>query len=377
MSSQPPKQTILHLSTTSGPGGAERVISSLSEALNTGGRRVVVGLFRPGWLQAECERLRVETIIMPLSGPLHLGWFFDCLRLIRRERVALIHAHEFSAIVYGWIVSRLALIPFIGTIHGKNYFWEKARRRAAYRIIARTATLVAVSEDLKQFVTEKVGIQNGRIRVIYNGVTPGPPVSDAEVERCRSELGIQAGDRVLGTVGSLYLVKGHTFLLDAMPAVLQRFPNTVLIIAGRGELEVPLKDQAKRLGIEEKVRFLGMRQDIPRLLALMDVFVLPSLSEGLSMALLEAMAAEKPVVATQVGGNPELVEEGKTGMIVTAEDAEELAAALMKMLEEPTLMHFFGRTGAVRVQRKFSTHRMVEQYADLYSAHSASLNTVA
>ncbi|WHZ29214.1 MAG: hypothetical protein OJF51_004015 [Nitrospira sp.] len=374
MSPHVPKQTILHLSTTSGPGGAERVISSLSSSLNTEGRRVMVALFRPGWLQTECERLEVETIIMPLSGPLHLGWFFNCLRLIRRERVALIHAHEFSAIVYGWIVSRLARIPFIGTIHGKNYFWEKARRRAAYRIIARTAMLVAVSEDLKRFVVERVGIPADRIKVIYNGVTPGPPVNDAEVERCRLELGIQGGDIVLGSVGSLYPVKGHTFLLEAMPTVLKRFPNTVLIIAGRGELEVPLKDQAKRLGIEQNIRLLGMRQDIPRLLALMDVFVLPSLSEGLSMALLEAMAAGKPVVATRVGGNPELVEEGKTGMLVTAEDAAELAASLMKMLEEPTTMHSLGRTGAVRVQQEFSTHRMSHQYADLYSA---SLSTIA
>lgn len=373
MSTQPPKQTVLHLSTTSGPGGAERVISSLSASLNTGRRRVVVGLFRPGWLQTECERLGVETIIMPLSWPLHLGWFLNCLRLIRRERVALIHAHEFSAIVYGWIVSRLARIPFIGTIHGKNYFWEKARRRAAYRIIARTATLVAVSEDLKRFVVEKIGIPADRIKVVYNGVTPSPPVNEAEVERCRVELDIQAGDIVLGSVGSLYPVKGHTFLFDAMPAVLERFPNTVLIIAGRGELEVPLKDQAKSLGIEQHIRLLGMRQDIPRLLALMDVFVLPSLSEGLSMALLEAMAAGKPVVATQVGGNPELVEEGKTGMLVTAEDASELAASLITMLEEPTTMHFFGRIGAVRVQRQFSTHRMSNQYADLYSV---SLNAI-
>lgn len=368
MSTQPPKQTILHLSTTSGPGGAERVISSLSASLNTGRRRVVVGLFRPGWLQTESERLGVETIIMPLSGPLHLGWFLNCLRLIRRERIALIHAHEFSAIVYGWIVSRLARIPFTGTIHGKNYFWEKARRRAAYRIIARTATLVAVSEDLKRFVVEKIEIPADRIKVIYNGVTPSPQMSDAEIERCRSELGIQTGDRVLGTVGSLYPVKGHTFLLDAMPTVLERFPNTVLIIAGRGQLEVLLKDQAKRLGIEHNIRLLGMRQDIPRLLALMDVFVLPSLSEGLSMALLEAMAAGKAIIATRVGGNPELVEEGKTGMLVTAEDATELAASLITMLEEPTTMHFFGRIGAVRVQQQFSTHRMSNQYADLYSA---------
>ncbi|MCS6305653.1 MAG: glycosyltransferase family 4 protein [Nitrospira sp.] len=366
MSTQLPKQTILHLSTTSGPGGAERVISSLSASLNTEGRRVMVGLFRPGWLQTECERLGVETIIMPLSGPLHLGWFLNCLRLIRRERVALIHAHEFSAIVYGWIVSRLARIPFIGTIHGKNYFWEKARRRAAYRIIARTATLVAVSEDLKRFVVERIGIPADRIKVIYNGVTPSPPVNDAEVERCRVELGIQAGDIVLGSVGSLYPVKGHTFLLDAMQAVLERFPNTVLIIAGRGELEVPLKDQAKSLGIEQNIRLLGMRQDIPRLLALMDVFVLPSLSEGLSMALLEAMAAGKPVVATRVGGNPELVQQGHAGLLVPSQDAGGLADALIVLLGDPITLRRFGEAGAERVRKDFSTDHMAEQYRRLY-----------
>ncbi len=136
-------------------------------------------------------------------------------------------------------------------------------------------------------------------RLIY-----GWPASPRETHLSSSELGIQAGDRVLGAVGSLYPVKGHKFLLDAMPTVLQYFPNTVLIIAGRGQREVLLKNEVKRLRFEEKVRFLGMRQDIPRLLALMDVFVFPSLSEGLSMALLEAMAAGKPVVATRVPSVP-------------------------------------------------------------------------
>src|SRR5262245_25285748 len=131
------KITVLHLSTSSGPGGAERMISSLTAALNEGQFRIVVGLFRHGWLQAECERLGVETCVVPLGGPFHLKWFAKCLALVRLENVQLIHAHEFSAILYGWIISRLARIPFVGTIHGKNYFWEKWRRRVAYRLIAR------------------------------------------------------------------------------------------------------------------------------------------------------------------------------------------------------------------------------------------------
>jgi glycosyltransferase involved in cell wall biosynthesis len=367
MTAESKKDTILFLSTSSGPGGAERVISTLSAALNTQHRRVIIGLFRPGWLQTECQRLGVETTILPLSGLFHLGWFLECIRLIRREKVSLIHAHEFSAVVYGWIVSLIARIPFVGTIHGKNYFWEKARRRLAYRLIARTGTLVAVSEDLKRFIAEKAGIPGRRLRVIYNGIMPGAPVDEVEIERCRSELGIRSGDTVLGAVGSLYPVKGHRFLLDAMPLVLQRFPDTVLIMAGRGELDVSLKEQAKRLGIEEKVRFLGMREDVPRLLGLMDVFVLPSLSEGLSMALLEAMAAGKPVVATRVGGNPELVEEGKTGLLVRGQDADDLAASLIGMLGKPTTMRQFGQAGAERVKGQFIFHHMVQRYSNCYS----------
>jgi len=342
------------------------VISTLSAELNRAGFRIIVGLFRQGWLQMECERLGVETQVIPLLGPLHFRWFANCLHLVRHEKIAVIHAHEFSAIVYGWIVARLAGVPFVGTIHGKNYFWEKLRRRLAYRTVARRGQLVAVSEDLKHFIVNTVGIPASRIQVIYNGVEPSLRMSDAEVDRCRTELGLRAGDLVIGTVGSLYPVKGHQYLLDAMPAVLRGYPNAILLLVGRGELEVSLKEQAKRLGIEERVRFLGMRQDVPRLLAVMQVFVLPSLSEGLSMALLEAMVSGKPAVATRVGGNPELVEHGKTGLLVQAENATALANSLMRVLGDRTMMHQFGRAGAARIQQHFSVIQMAIRYRDLY-----------
>ena len=125
MTVQLDKPTILFLSTSSGPGGAERVISTLAAMLNQERIRIIIGLFRPGWLQTECQRLGVETRVIPLAWPLHLKWFLECFRLIRREKVALIHAHEFSAIAYGWIVSRFTNIPLVGTVHGKNYFGKK------------------------------------------------------------------------------------------------------------------------------------------------------------------------------------------------------------------------------------------------------------
>ena len=117
------KPTVLVLSTSSGPGGAERVISTLSSVLNKE-FRILVALFRPGWLQTECERLGVQTYVIPLAGPLHIKWFIACFQLMRREHVQLIHAHEFSAILCGWILSVLARIPMVGTIHGKNYFFN-------------------------------------------------------------------------------------------------------------------------------------------------------------------------------------------------------------------------------------------------------------
>ena len=351
------------------------MISTLTAALDQGQFRIIVGLFRPGWLQAECEALGVKTSVMPLGGRFNLQWFRACLRLLRRERVALIHAHEFSAILCGWIVATLAGVPFVATVHGKNYFWEKLRRRVAYRLVSRHGTMVAVSQDLKRFVCEKVGIVEKQVQVIYNGVAPAQTVTDEEVQKCKAELGILGCYPVLGVVGSLYPVKGHRFLLETMPEVLRRWPKARLLVIGRGELDVALKEQAEQMAIGAHIHFLGMRQDVPRLLSVLDAFVLPSLSEGLSLALLEAMASGKPVVATRVGGNPEVVEDGQTGILVQSEDARDLAANLVKLLSDSGMMQQFGRQAAERVRQHFSMGQMVDRYRDLYAQSLAIPNS--
>ncbi|OQW62567.1 MAG: hypothetical protein BVN29_19400 [Nitrospira sp. ST-bin5] len=360
------KTTVLHLSTSSGPGGAERMISTLAAALNQGQVRVIVGLFRSGWLQAECEQFGVRTIVIPIAGVLGLQWFLGYWGLIRKERVALIHAHEFSAIILGWMLAKMAGVPLVATVHGKNYFWEKWRRRVAYRIVSRYGSLVAVSADLKRFICDKVGVAAERVQVIYNGVAAAQPVADEEAQKCKAELAIVGRYPVLGVVGSLYPVKGHRFLISAMPEIIRRWPGAVMLVIGRGELEASLKAQAELLGIEENIRFLGIRQDVPRLLSVLDAFVLPSLSEGLSLALLEAMAAGKPVVATAVGGNPELVEQGQTGFLVSSEDAGSLATKLIELLQDPLMMRRFSEHGAKRVRQLFSLEHMVGEYRGLY-----------
>jgi glycosyltransferase involved in cell wall biosynthesis len=226
--------------------------------------------------------------------------------------------------------------------------------------------MVAVSEDLKRFVVAQTGMAEDRVQVIYNGVDEAPETDLAKTSQYKRDLGLSEDELVVGVVGNLYPVKGHTYLLDAVPQVLKTCPKTTFLLIGRGELEVPLKTKVKTLGIEEKVRFLGLRHDVPKLLAIMDVFAMPSLSEGLSIALLEAMAAGKPVVVTRVGGNPELVVEGQTGYLVPAGDAQSLAEAILALLGDSNRAKMFGMRAKHIVKERLTVAHMADQYLKLY-----------
>lgn len=362
----PPLLTILFLSTSSGPGGAERVISNLAASLDPKRFRAVLCLFRPGWLQEQSESRGIRTFIIPTKGMTDWRWASQFGRLLRQEQVDLIHAHEFDANVQGTFVAALTGIPLIATVHGKNYFWERLRRRLAYRWVSRRATMVAVSEDLKQFIVEKVGVSPGRVKVLYNGVDTFPHCDSASVAQCRKELGLPENHQIVGIVGNLYPVKGHQYLIESIPSVLAKCPNTTFVFAGRGQLEGELRAQAHRLGVEERVCFLGLRQDIAKILAMLDVFVLPSLSEGLSMAILEAMIAGKAVVATAVGGNPELVLDGETGFLVPPRDSRMLAAKLITLLTDRQQAASFAEKSKRRAEEQFSLRIMVSSYQSLY-----------
>lgn len=358
--------TVLHLSSSSGPGGAERIVCALAASLDRTRFRSLIGLFRPGWLKDQCESRGLRTYVFSRDGFMQWKWMRDCYRLIKQEQVDVIQAHEFDAIVHGALVAKIAGVPMVATIHGKHYFWEKGRRRWAYRWVSRYAKMVAVSEDLKRFVVEQTGMAVGRIQVIYNGVDQAPKADPAQAGQYKKDLGLAGDELVVGIVGNLYPVKGHTYLLDAIPQILKDCPKTTFLFIGRGELDVPLKTKAKTLGIEEKVRFLGLRQDVPKLLAIMDVFAMPSLSEGLSIALLEAMAAGKPVVVTRVGGNPELVVEGQTGYLVPAGQAPPLAEAMLSLLRDQTQAKAFGVRAQHIVEERFTLDLMANQYSILY-----------
>ncbi len=360
--------TVLHLSSSSGPGGAETVAASVAAGLDPARYRSVVCLFRDGWLRERCERLGLDTHIVRMRGALDLTWLRQFTGLLRDRHVAVIHAHEFGANTWGTMAGRLARVPVVATVHGRSYYADRARRRLAYRVVSRAATMVAVSEDVRRFVVESAGVSSRRVRVVHNGIGPQLPVSPEVSQRARLELGISTGEPVVTVVGSLYPVKGHRYLLEAAPQILKTCPSTVFLVAGRGDCEAALREQAQSLGVEARVRFLGLRQDVPTLLELGDVFVQPSLSEGLSIAILEAMAAARPVVTTRVGGNPELVVDGETGLLVEPADAAGLALAVTRVLANPTEGRRLGANGLARVRSRFSIGTMVGQYETIYDA---------
>ena len=369
--------TVLHLSSSSGPGGAEAVMAAVAAGLDPTRYRSVVCLFREGWLRERCQGLGLETHVLPMHGMLDLGWLRRFTALLRERQVALIHAHEFGANTWGTMAGRLAGRPVVATVHGRSYYAESPRRRLAYRVVSRAATMVAVSDDVRRFVVESTGVSPRRVRVVHNGIGTPAPVSSEARAMVRTELGILDGEQVVTVVGSLYPVKGHRYLLEAAPQILTLCPSTVFLFAGRGDCEAELRAQARSLGLEARVRFLGLRQDVPALLALADVFVQPSLSEGLSIAILEAMAAARPVVTTRVGGNPELVVDGETGLMVEAANASALAAAVTRVLSDAGEARRFGDRGRERVQTRFSTGAMVKDYEAIYDGALGRPATVA
>jgi glycosyltransferase involved in cell wall biosynthesis len=343
-------------------------MASVASGLDALRYRSVVCLFRDGWLRARCEQVGLETHIVPIAGVLDVRWLRQFSRLVRDRDVGLIHAHEFGANTYGTLAGRLTRVPVIATVHGRSYYADWGYRRLAYRIVSRAAGMVTVSKDLKRFVVERTGASARRVRVVYNGIGLLGPVSAEARARLRAELGIRDGERVVTVVGNLYDVKGHRYLLEAAPSVLRACPSTVFLIAGRGEREAALREQATSLGIGTRVRFLGFRQDVPALLAICEVFVLPSLSEGLSVAVLEAMAAAKPVVTTRVGGNPELVVDGQTGVLVEPADPPRLASAVTRILADPVEARRLGENGLSRVRSRFTIGAMVRAYEAIYDA---------
>lgn len=289
-------------------------------------------------------------------------------RWMRSEAPDIVHCMLFQAYVIGGVVARLARVPVL--IAGRRSLSNFKTGRPHYWLAERvvnmfTDLLIANSEAVRQDVLKRERQPPQKVIVIPNGL---------EIERyrhlftagLRDELGIASSTLVVVVVANFIHYKGHVYFLEAWANVLRGRPDSVALLVGEGPRRKAMEELAKRLGISGAVRFLGTRHDVPAVLAVSDVLVHPSLEEGFSNAIIEAMAAGKPVVATRVGGNPEAVDDGVTGLLVPPREPAALAAAVGRLLDDPDERRILGARAQGRAAERFALHRIVDEYQRLY-----------
>ena len=350
---------VLQLIETSGIGGAETVVLQLARGLRDR-FEPIVGLLRDGWLQQSLAMDGIKTIRLTLRRPYDTRFVSELAACMRQERVSLVHAHLFSMTVYGSMAARLAGVPSVFTVHGFEREFIIPRRLWAMRVAARLSRrIVCVSDCLRTMVAGRLRVSHGRAVRIYNGVD----VSRFEVKAQHN------GPRpTVGCVGRLRPEKGHKDLLAAARLVTERVPDAHFVIVGDGPCRADLEWQSATLGLDGAVSFLGLRTDVAELLGAMHILAVPSTSEGLSIATLEAQAAGLPVVVTDSGGPAEIVLHGQTGLIVPPARPEAMAHAILSLLHDKEYAAYLGEQGRARVCELFSINRMLEEHGRLYDA---------
>lgn len=292
-------------------------------------------------------------------------------RLLRRLRPALVNTYNLATLDVAPF-ARLAGCRVVHAEHG----WEAGREAVPSKYIRLRQLMrpfidrfVAVSNDLQDWLRDTVGVSAARVVCIHNGVDDARFLRDAsERLRARERLGIEEKTFVIGTVARLDPVKAQTLLVEAI-GKLSGDPGSravLLLMVGEGPERGRLEALIRTRELDHLVQLIGARDDVPELLNAFDVFALPSCNEGVSIAVLEAMAAELPIVATRVGGNPEVVADGETGLLVVPGDAEALAAALARYRDDAALALAHGKKGRARMRSEFSLDSMVQRYLRLY-----------
>ena len=346
-----------------GPGGAETMLMQLAEELRRRGHQVLcVGPDNGcGWLGQELRRRGFATDIFSLRTPIDRECLRGMVEMLQRHEIEVAHAHEFTMAIYGAAATRQLGIPHVITMHGSEKVLAKWQRRLALRVaFASSRAVVAVSRATHAHLVNTMRMAPASVLTIPNGIsyTPGTRATP------RAELGLSEGDVLVLAVGNLVPRKGHIHLLRAL--AVQDTRNWHLAIAGRGDEEARLRTFSAEAGVSGRVHLLGHRGDIPDLLAAADVYAMPSLWEGLPMALLEAMFAGKAIIASRASGIPEAIDEGKEGLLADPGDEVQLATALGRLLTDATLRHRLGTAARTRAETEFSAAVMTDAYERAY-----------
>jgi glycosyltransferase involved in cell wall biosynthesis len=366
---------ILKFLTLFAVGGTERQFTYVTQHLDRARFDVRVGcLEKEGRFLEEIEALNVPVSEYRIRSLYAAGTLRRQLRFaqdLRREGVQLVHAYGFYPNVFSIPAARLARCATIASVRDTGAFTDRIRlktlfQKAACRIADR---VVANSNAVRDWLVG-LGLNENHIEVIPNGIPVGPQSPPPPDYPVRRQFRIAPDAPVVAVVCRLNKSKGLEYFLESAVIVSKRFPHVRFLVVGTSyfdpEYKIALENFAAGLNLSNRVIFTGERSDIPMLLKEVNLSVLPSLSEGLSNSVLEAMAAELPVVATNVGGNPEAVQDGRSGLLVPARNSAALAGAMIRILESPAMAAQFGRAGYERVRDHFSLDATVRRTEELY-----------
>lgn len=320
---------------------------------------------------AQLEQAGVRFVGLDRHSRVELWAWRPLVSLLRRESIDVLHAHKFGSNVWGALLGRLARVPVvISHEHSWSFEGQPLRRLVDRHLIARLSdAFVAVSREDRRRMIEVEGIPPHDLRFVPNGIPDPPKAGGRDV---RGELGIGPGDPVIGTVGFLVPLKALDVLVRASALLAPQFPGLKVLVVGDGEERPRLEALIQELGLTQTVLLVGHRADVPDVLATFDVAVLCSDSEGSPLSVLEYMEAAKPVVATRVGGVPDLIDDGVHGLLVERRDHAGLADAVAALLRDRERAQRIGERARERRRREFDIDVMVrafeELYVELYSA---------
>ena len=367
---------VCHIFKITGVSGSENHLLTLASHLDRSRYRLTFCLLveRGPDLSAyvaALEAVGVEVVCFPIRADLDPLLLWQLVRFLRAQKPDIVHTHLIHGDLYGTLAARLAGVPFVvSSKHNDDVFRQRGFYAWLDRAMARYQNrIITISHHLKRFHVDVEGLPVGKIVTIHYGLDPNAFLQGVgEGVDVRTELDIPADAPLVGVVGRLTEQKGHAYLLEAFVTVVQELPSARLLVVGDGELRPALERQAAHLGLRGGVTFTGHREDVPRIMMALDVLVMPSLWEGFGLVLLEAMAASKPVIASQVSAIPEIVVEGETGLLVPPKDPENLSRALLALLRDPAWAREMGRRGCQRLEQQFTVARMVEQTQAVYES---------
>ena len=366
------KQSIklMHIVLSLNTGGLERVVINLLKGMDQNVYNLYLCcLEEPGILIHEAEKIGVKVLTLnKKKAGIDYKSIFNLAKALKEYKIDIVHTHNPGSHFYGAIAGKIAKVPvIINTKHGRNPSYSRWNLIQKKLLSYITDKIVAVSEDARKMAIEIEKIPHRKVTTILNCIDIDKYNVKVDKELKRQELGISKDDFVIGIVARLSPEKDHNTLLDAFRHVLDKSgQNVKLVIVGDGILKEELKQKSRILSITDNTIFLGERHDVPELLATFDLFVLPSLTEGISLTLLEAMSAGLPIVATNVGGNPEIVIDNKSGMIVPPQNINSMANAIIRIMSDKDTAKQMGLAGKIRAQERFSIEAMVSQYEQLY-----------